>query len=203
MTQSKENNAAADGEERAVRIDVNSMDENFSPGSRLDPWFDLTKIGEPLAMDEKELEKYEEICAGVTEALIPQDYIEAMLMLDVVDRQWEFLLLRRRMAGVLARESWARKDFSRERDTARPHPENVKIASTTSAPDASNDDIDQYERLLRMIDGAVQRRGNAIAEVDRYREMMKTYMEEGPRRMEQGAIDHRTYRKHAPFFRSL
>jgi hypothetical protein len=203
MSESKENNAAADGEERTIRVDTNSMDENRGPGSWADPGFDLTKIGEPLAMDERDLAKYDEICAGVTEALIPQDYIEAMLMLDVADRQWELLLLRRRMAGVLARESWARKDFSRERDIARPLPENVKIASTTSAPDGSNDDIDQYERLLRVIDGVVQRRGNAIAEVDRYREMMKTYMQEGSKRMEQGAIDHPTYRKYPPLFRSL
>jgi hypothetical protein len=202
MSESKENNAAADGEERTIRVDTNSMDENRGPGSWADPGFDLTKIGEPLAMDERDLAKYDEICAGVTEALRPQDYIEAMLMLDVVDRQWELLLLRRRMTSVLARKSWAGNDISRERESAAPHPENANIASATSPPDAINDDIAQYERLLRMIDGVVQRRGNAIAEVDRYREMMKTYMQEGSKRMEQGTIDHPTYRKYAPLFRS-
>jgi hypothetical protein len=202
MSQNNDDNPAPDAEEVTVRVDVNSKSESRGPGSRFDPWYDLRKIGDPLARDERDLAKYDEIWMGVTEALIPQDYIEGMLMLDVVDRQWELLLLRRRMACVLARKTWAANDIRQERESAAPNPERRNAEPTPSTPDAS-DDMAEYERLLRLIDGVAQCRRDAIAEVDRYREMMKTYLDVDPKRMERQTIDYRTYRRAAPIFRSM
>jgi hypothetical protein len=146
----------------------------------------------PLLPGEKETD-YETIATNIVVASEPQDAIEEYLVRDVIDLTWETLRFRRLKAGILRAsmgagvgailddvgfpydergalaEQWAAGDKS-----ARKKVDAVLIKAGLTIDDVTaktlSSQMDDFERIDRMLSSVEARRNNALREIDRHRE---------------------------------
>jgi hypothetical protein len=153
-----------------------------------------TIVPAPLLPGEEETD-YDTIAVNIVDASKPRNAIEEYLIRDVIDLTWETLRFRRLKAGILRAsmdagvraildgvgvpyedrgalaERWAAGDKNaRKKIDAILTKAGLTIDDVTAKTLTSQ--MDNFERLDRMLSSAEARRNNALREIDRHREAL-------------------------------
>jgi predicted outer membrane protein len=161
-----------------------------SPTSRDAPGWPGGIAPAPLLPGEDEAE-YARLTAQFIAAAKPRDFIEEILVRDVIDLSWEILRLRHLKAGLLRVAAgagvrsvasqvglggsvydFAVKWVSGDAKTRKEFAEILKKAGLGMEDvmaEALSSKIEAFERIDRMLASAEARRNNALREIDRHR----------------------------------
>ena len=131
-------------------------------------------FGLPPLIDSEALSNYEELYAGISEAIKPADILEKIWICDIVDRTWEVLRLRRVKANLINASAIKLLDQG-------PDVRVVKGDAQTLSQD-----LDQIEQIERMTAVAEVRRNNALHEIERHRATFADAPRRNVRKIEEG-----------------
>jgi hypothetical protein len=131
-------------------------------------------FGLPPLIDSEALSNYEELYAGIAEAVKPADILEEIWICDFVDLTWEGLRLRRLKANLIDASAIKRLD----------HGPGVRVVRGDAQ--TLSQDLDQIEQIERMTAMAEVRRNNALREIERHRATFADALRRNVRQIEEG-----------------
>jgi ribosomal protein L12E/L44/L45/RPP1/RPP2 len=168
-------------------------------------------LGPPVLLEGEDLAQYERLLAQVTAAVEPVDVIEELWVRDVVDLAWEGLRLRRLKTDLLVASTraglhavldglvgfkevgplvngWYRRDPEIIR-TVEDVLETAGLSMDHASAKTLSTQLDDVERIDRMIANAEARRHVVLREVDRHRAAVAARLRAAAEVIEEGEFE--------------